>query len=178
VRCPRQFAAAVCSVIAMGACCADAVAQAYPNRPIRLLLGYGADGGLVILDERGCPQWHRLQRRHVIRDALRIRQAAAEDPAAIFCFDLLWLNGADLHKRSLLDRKSALYRTLPANRRVRYAKHINDSCEEVWELAVQIKLEGVVAKDVSSIYTGGRRTRWQKIQTDVGAERETARRPA
>jgi hypothetical protein len=48
-----------------------------------------ADGELVVLDNRGCPQWHRLQRRHVIRDAQRIRQAAVADPAAIFAFDLL-----------------------------------------------------------------------------------------
>jgi ATP-dependent DNA ligase len=40
-----------------------------------------------------------------------------------------------------------------------------------------MELEGVVAKDGSSIYTAGRTTRWQKIKTDVGVEREKARQP-
>jgi hypothetical protein len=35
--------------------------------------------------------------------------------------------GADFRKRTLLDRKAALLRVLPANRRVRYARHFNDS---------------------------------------------------
>src|SRR5689334_833388 len=32
-----------------------------------------ADGELVVLDERGCPQWDRLQKRHVITNAHRIK---------------------------------------------------------------------------------------------------------
>ncbi|HEY0338606.1 MAG TPA: hypothetical protein VGC70_14780 [Burkholderiales bacterium] len=144
-------------------------------RPIRH--DFIADGELVVLDDLGRPQWHRLQKRHVLRDAQRIRRAAAAYPAAIFAFDLLWLDGADFRPRALLDRKNALHRLLPANRRVRYAKHINDSCAEVWELAVHMELEGIVAKDGSSIYTAGRTTRWQKSKTDIGAERERQRRP-
>ncbi len=54
----------------------------------------------------------------LIKDPRRIAQAAAADPAVIFAFDLLWLDGTDLRQRPLLQRKDALYRTLPANRRV------------------------------------------------------------
>jgi bifunctional non-homologous end joining protein LigD len=90
----------------------------------------------------------------------------------------LWLNGADFRSRPLLDRKAALLRVLPANRRVRFAKHINDSSAEVWQLAIRMELEGIVAKDASSIYMAGRTTRWQKIKTEVGAQRERQRRPA
>jgi ATP-dependent DNA ligase len=136
-----------------------------------------ADGELVILDENGCPQWDRLQKRHVIKNPQRIRRASIEDPAAIFAFDLLWLDGADFRKRTLLERKDALHRLLPANRRVRYARHMNDSSAEVWQLAVQMDVEGIVAKDGASIYTAGRTTRWQKIKTDIGAEREKQQRP-
>lgn len=42
---------------------------------------------------------------------------------------------------------------------------------------MQIELEGIVAKDATSIYSAGRTTRWLKIKTDVGAERERQRRP-
>lgn len=60
---------------------------------------------------------------------------------------------------------------------MRFAKHINDSSAEVWQLAVQMNLEGIVAKDGTSIYSAGRTTRWQKIKTEVGVERERERRP-
>ena len=72
-----------------------------------------ADAELVVLDEQGRPVWERLKARHVIRKPERIRQAAASDPAALFAFDLLWLNGADFRVRPLLERKAALHRLLP-----------------------------------------------------------------
>jgi len=136
-----------------------------------------ADGELVILDDQGCPQWDRLQRRHVLRHTHRIQQAAVDDPAVIFAFDLLWLDGADVRPRPLLERKQALKGVLPANRRIRYTGHFANSCSDLWRLAVQMQMEGIVAKDVSSAYTAGRSTRWLKIKTEVGAERERQRRP-
>jgi ATP-dependent DNA ligase len=44
---------------------------------------------------------------------------------------------------------------LGGNNRVKYAEHISDSSEAVWELAVQMELEGIVAKDAGSIYSAG-----------------------
>jgi hypothetical protein len=67
------------------------------------------DGELVVLDDVGRPQWDRLKRRHVLRDPRRIARAVVEDPACIFAFDLLWVDGEDFRARPLLDRKWALY---------------------------------------------------------------------
>lgn len=136
-----------------------------------------ADGELVMLDEQGRPQWDRLRERHALRDERRIRQAAVENPAAIFAFDLLSLNCADFRPRPLLQRKAALHGLLPGNRRIRYAGHFADDCKPLWQLAVEMELEGIVAKDAASIYSAGRTTRWLKIKTEVGAERERQRRP-
>ena len=136
-----------------------------------------ADAELVVLDEQGRPVWERLKARHVIRKPEHIRQAAAADPAALFAFDLLWLNGADFRVRPLLERKAALHRLLPANGRIRYAGHFLGSCKELWALANEHELEGIVAKDATSPYKAGRSSRWLKIKTGFGAERERARRP-
>jgi ATP-dependent DNA ligase len=73
--------------------------------------------------------------------------------------------------------ENGLHRVFPANRRVRYTRQINDASAQIWQWAVQMELEGIVAKDGSSSYTAGRMSRWQKIKTDIGAEREKARRP-
>lgn len=156
----------------MSECFPELVAEILPIRQ-----EFVADAELVVLDERGRPVWERLKARHVIRKPERIRQAAMTDPAALFAFDLLWLNGADFRRRPLLERKAALHRLLPANRRIRYAGHFLDSSKELWALANEQELEGIVAKDAASPYTAGRTLRWLKIKTDVGAERERARRP-
>jgi bifunctional non-homologous end joining protein LigD len=80
-------------------------------RPIRA--DFVADSELVVLDEQGRPIYERLKARHAIRNPARIRYAAMQDPAALFAFDLLWLDGADFRARALLERKGALYHTLP-----------------------------------------------------------------
>ena len=135
-------------------------------RPIRQ--DFVIDAELVVLDEQGRPVWERLRARHMIRKPERIREAAATDPAALFAFDLLCLNGADFRVRSLLERKAVLHRLLPANRRIRYAGHFLGSCEELWTLANERELEGIVAKDAASTYTAGRTSRWLKIKTIIG----------
>jgi hypothetical protein len=35
----------------------------------------------------------------------------------------------------LLERKATLHRTLPANRRIRYVRHLNDDCAPLSEMA-------------------------------------------
>ena len=136
-----------------------------------------ADSELVVLDERGCPEWSRLTKRHAQRSADRAKRAAAEDPAALFLFDLLWLNGADLRERTLLQRKAALHGVLPGSGRIRYTNHFADSSRELWAMANELELEGIVAKRGDSVYAAGRTNSWVKVKTDVGMERERARRP-
>lgn len=121
-------------------------------RPIRQ--DFVADAELVVLDKQGRPVWERLKARHVIRKPERIRQAAATDPAALF-FRSAVLNGADFRARPLLERKAAFHGLLPANRRIRYAGHFLDSCGELWALANEHELEGIVAKDAQSAYAAG-----------------------
>jgi ATP-dependent DNA ligase len=136
---------------------------------------FAADSELVVLDDRGCPQWSRLTKRHAQRSPAAIKRAAAADPAAIFVFDLLWLNGADLRPRPLLERKAALVRIVAGNRRIRYARHMPDSSREISAIANALELAGIVAKDAQSIYTAGRSTRGLRIKTEVVAARERKR---
>ena len=61
--------------------------------------------------------------------------------------------------------------------RRKFADHFKDSCSELWDLANWLELEGIVAKDAASPYTAGRTSLWLKVKTDIGAERQRARRP-
>lgn len=99
----------------------------------------------------------------LVEEIRPIRADFASIPSSLF-----WTSGA---------RKAALYHTLPANRRIRYAGHFADSCKELWHLAVELELEGIVAKRADSRYMAGRSNFWQKIKTTAGEERESQRRP-
>ena len=66
---------------------------------------------------------------------------------------------------------------LPWRGRIRYAGHFADTSAELWQLAVQLELEGIIAKDAESRYKAGRTNRWLKIKTTSGEERERARWP-
>ncbi|MDB5927090.1 MAG: ligase [Betaproteobacteria bacterium] len=136
------------------------------------------DGELVICDERGCPQFARLGQRARLRRPDRIDEAAAKNPAAIFAFDLLELDGEDYRGYPLVIRKGMLQHALSGSGRIIYAGHFENSAAELWALAKKFELEGIVAKDGSAAYAAGRSTRWQKIKTKLGAEREKKRRPA
>jgi len=70
------------------------VAAALPNRCAIL------DGELVCLDDEG----------KSVFDALLCRR---REPV-FYCFDLLWLDGVDLRKQPLVQRKTALRRLVPA----------------------------------------------------------------
>ena len=93
----------------------------------------------------GRSQWERLRARHTIRNPARIRRAAAEDPAVIFAFDLLWLNGRDLRPEPWIKRQKLL---APLNRAARnfvVADYILGRGKDLFEL--------VCAEDLEAVYT-------------------------
>jgi ATP-dependent DNA ligase len=76
------------------------------------------DGELAICDDRGCPQFARLGPRARLRRPDRIDEAAAKDPAAIFAFDLLELDGEDYRAYPLVIRKGMLQHALSRSGRI------------------------------------------------------------
>ena len=72
------------------------------------------DGELVICDDLGRPVFERLKARASKRKPESTRKGAAEDPAAMFAFDLLWLNGEDYRHCPFTIRKAMLAPTLKA----------------------------------------------------------------
>jgi ATP-dependent DNA ligase len=114
------------------------------------------DGELVMLDEKGKPEFHRLRGRCAIRDPKRVGTAAARKPAAVFAFDLLQLRGKDLRALPLLKRKAALQKELRRTERIVYCQHVGESGEKLFHAAEQLGLEGVIGKKADSPYLRGR----------------------
>ncbi len=115
------------------------------------------DGEAVVFDDAGVSRFELLQK------------ALGSHPEliAFAAFDLLFLNGHDLHDMPLTQRKELL-RTLLADEgtksALRYAEHVESGSRELYAHACSAGLEGVVCKRADSRYLPGRGRDWQKVK--------------
>lgn len=128
------------------------------------------DGEIVALNERGEPEFGRLQpRMHAsVSQALTLSRRT---PVTYYVFDLLYLNGWDLRGVPLFERRRLLRQVLRPDATVRISDEVDEKGEMLFELARQRGLEGVVAKKKDSHYEDGRRSDcWLKIKTTASLE--------
>jgi len=88
--------------------------------------------------------------------ALMFRRGQPEYAA----FDLMWLNGRDLRRRSYTERKNLLRTTLKGSQAIGYVEHY--TTPDLFEAAAQLDLEGVVAKRSGDPYA--QTTDWLKVK--------------
>jgi len=120
------------------------------------------DGEVCVLDELGRSDFNRLQDR-----ARKRRWYDGADPVVFCAFDLLHRSGRKLLNAPLESRKAQLHELLtPAPPSVLYVGHI-DAAQgaELFGHALELKLEGLVAKRLGSTYKPGERsTDWTKVK--------------
>ncbi len=122
------------------------------------------DGEIVALDAEGRPDFHRLQQRMLLTKPRDVEAARHAVPVAGAFFDCLALLGYDLRRLPLLDRKAALALLLPPVGAVHYGDHILEHGDAFFDAATEQRLEGIVAKKVTSPYAGGRAGHWVKVK--------------
>ncbi len=120
------------------------------------------DGEIVALDAQGRGDFERLQERMHVRAPGE--HLATQIPVVYFVFDLLYCDGYDLRQAPLLERKQLLQRLLYTSDRFRYADHQLEQGKELFELAGQNGLEGIVAKRADSPYVSDRSPYWVKLK--------------
>jgi bifunctional non-homologous end joining protein LigD len=120
------------------------------------------DGEIAALDARGLSDFQRLQERMHVRAPGE--SLVKQVPVVYFVFDLLYCDGYDLRESPLLERKQLLQRILHASEQVRYSDHQLEKGKELFELAGQNGLEGIVAKRVDSRYVSDRSASWVKLK--------------
>lgn len=123
------------------------------------------DGEIVALDERGLPSFALLQQRMHLADPSAAARLARTAPVTLYLFDLLYLNGWDLRRAAIEDRKRLLVTALTPTDRIRLSEHFHDQGAELLELARRSGLEGIVAKRSGSPYESRRSPYWLKIKT-------------
>src|SRR5947208_7219567 len=114
------------------------------------------DGELVILDEQGRPSFQRLQNRARLGRAPEIRHASVETPGTLYLFDLMAVEGFDLRSLPLVKRKALLRKVMPEARPLRYSEHVEKDGDALYDRAVGMGLEGIVAKKADAPYKSGR----------------------
>lgn len=111
------------------------------------------DGEVVVLSERGISSFEALQNRGSSRGGL-----------AFFAFDLLSLDGHDVSKLPLIDRKQRLRELIGDGVGViRYTEHFRGDGAKVLREACALGAEGIVSKRADAPYrAGARHSDWQK----------------
>jgi len=123
------------------------------------------DGEIVAYDDKGIPNFHLLQQRMNLQREADIQHAQQEVPVGMQLFDLLYLEGRDLRKLPLVQRKALLKRIVEPKGFVLYSEHVENEGEAFYKAVVAQGLEGVVAKEKDSPYMAGKRTRhWLKLK--------------
>ncbi|ROO31860.1 non-homologous end-joining DNA ligase [Salinisphaera orenii] len=125
------------------------------------------DGEVVAFDGHAT-SFARLQQRAGISEP----QAARDSGIAIhfYAFDCPWLDGLDLRRVALRDRKNLLRGHFSFGGRLRYAAHRNGVGEAYHAEACRKGWEGVLAKQADSPYRRGRSQRWLKLKCSQGQE--------
>ncbi|MBV9120565.1 MAG: non-homologous end-joining DNA ligase, partial [Chloroflexi bacterium] len=123
------------------------------------------DGEIVAYDERGLPNFHLLQQRMNLQQEADIQRAQSSVPAGYQVFDLLYLDGRDLRKLPLIQRKALLKRIVDPKGFVFYSDHVERDGQAFFDAVKAKGLEGVVAKRKYGAYLAGKRTReWRKFK--------------
>jgi bifunctional non-homologous end joining protein LigD len=130
-----------------------AIAQAVKKLNVREAI---IDGEATVLGNTGLPDFQALRRELANPQSKRLLYHA---------FDLLYLDGRDLRRASLLDRKQALKSVLrKAPSTIVYVDYLEDDGAHVFEQACRMGLEGIVAKHTDAPYRSGRQDSWIKLK--------------
>lgn len=128
------------------------------------------DGEIIAL-VNGVPSFHQVMRRDSLRQEQQIRARVQQVPIVYMIFDILYCNGEWVTGRTLNERQALLKEVLIPNPHVQLVPSYTD-IPLLYEVSQQHQLEGIVLKDLGSVYAiGGKDKRWQKRKNiqDVNA---------
>lgn len=116
------------------------------------------DGEIVAENSKGKAEFQLLQRF----------SQSPKGKLVYYCFDILYLNGISLLNLKLFERKKllSLFFKKYSFEMVQLAPFMKEKGSSLFNRAKKEELEGIIAKNLQSIYTqGARSTDWKKIKT-------------
>lgn len=119
------------------------------------------DGEIFVVNEKGVSDFSDLQNW----------RSEADGQLVFYLFDILWIDGVDVMKLPLLERRQILRSVMPGEGLIKLSENFDASGSEFFELAGKMGLEGIIAKKAASLYTPDTRSReWLKIKTEKRQE--------
>jgi bifunctional non-homologous end joining protein LigD len=128
------------------------------------------DGEIIAMDEKGKQCFQCLQDYTKSMQPAKAKRER-QYPLIYYVFDILYLDGYDLRGVPLRRRKELLKHVFVPGNEVRLVEYYEKDGETVYKAAVKNGLEGVVAKQLDSIYEAGKRSPdWLKIKATKSDE--------
>ena len=127
----------------------------------------------MVTDPVGRPNFGLLQHRINLTRQADIERAAKTWPAQLMLFDILHLNGRSLIKLPYAERREILEELVQPEKgsRLQVPPVFDGNLQAAMDTSKELKLEGVVAKRLDSIYQPGRRGRtWLKLKPHPAQE--------
>lgn len=124
--------------------------------------------GEVVAFKGNVTSFARLQQRAGISDPDEARNSGVA--ICFYAFDCPWLDGLDLRRVALRDRKQLLRQQFVYGDGLRYTPHRNAIGEAYLQQACCKGWEGILAKHADSPYRSGRSRRWLKLKCSHGQE--------
>jgi bifunctional non-homologous end joining protein LigD len=120
------------------------------------------DGEIIVMNDKGAADFSDLQGW----------RSEADGHLVYYIFDILWLEGKDISKKPLKERRDILQSLIPENdSTLRLSESFDAEGKELFQLAEKFGLEGIIAKKEESIYNPGTRSKeWLKIKTEKRQE--------
>ncbi len=128
------------------------IAEAVAKLPVKTAW---IDGEIVMPGDDGSTSFQALQ------NAL---SANAERSLVYFVFDLMYLDGFDLRRVPLLERKRLLEPLVADGERVRYSNHFATDGKTMLDEACKLGLEGIISKREDAPYEATRSRSWLKVK--------------
>jgi bifunctional non-homologous end joining protein LigD len=122
------------------------------------------DGEIVALDDEGRPSFSLMQQRTGFQPGKRRLSPRQGVPITYYAFDLIYLDGIDLRRVALEQRKQLLEDRITNSEVIHFSDHYAEKGLELFEAAKQRGLEGIVAKKRNSCYEEKRTRDWLKIK--------------
>ena len=122
------------------------------------------DGEVAALNEDGLPDFGLIQQVMGF-DKGAVNRPIGKANMVYYPFDLLYLDGVDLRKAPLIDRKKLLSHAFVPSDHTSLVEYVEGDGASFYSAAVGLGLEGIIAKRRSSTYEPGARSNaWLKIK--------------
>jgi len=113
------------------------------------------DGEVVVLTPQGRSSFQALQNAF---------EAGRDSGMVYYVFDAPYLDGKDLTRLPLKERKKRLARIVSSKDVVRFSQHLDADAKEALEQACKLGLEGLIGKQTDAVYQSGRTRTWIKLK--------------